>query len=540
MKAIDVMGFAGSMAAGIDQAGFEVIAKREPTAFKGFGVESMTYNMPWVEAQVSDFTDWDLPPEPVELVYGCPPCSGFSALSIINAAVHKDSKSTLYGADADINECMQWFVDYASRVKPPVAIFESVGPAFKVGRAWMESLFYRLREQTGLDYKLYHVNMDGGKVGADVIRRRYFFVATLQPFGIGLEFVEPRSFMEVVGDIADATDEDDTDWGHYTDRGGGVARTARTIEWLEERGLEWKQGTRLPDNIPDDLEPPDFWYKERASTRSKRFDPRIYSHWFSTDAFSPLRWRADKPMGVVVAATLFRAVHPTAPRNLTYREAARFMTLPDTWSLRVLTEKNRPAELGKAVPTGAAKWIGHWAKMSIEGTPGEYAGMDTDDPNIRIITVNNRDSIARAQKGDSAEGHAFWDESITSDPDPALWLVDRKARPSEWWQRDDELGIFVPKPGDRPKRTPVRTTSRVSQAPRTIKSAPPAKAASNIDRIQPEAVQALLDDLGLSKEQAAEKLGVSVSRVRELTTHARPKSWLNAERWDQVQEVLGG
>ena len=29
--------------------------------FKGFGVASMTYNMPWVETQVSAPEDWDLP-----------------------------------------------------------------------------------------------------------------------------------------------------------------------------------------------------------------------------------------------------------------------------------------------------------------------------------------------------------------------------------------------------------------------------------------------------------------------------------------------
>jgi hypothetical protein len=31
---------------------------------------------------------------------------------------------------------------------------------------------------------------------------------------------------------------------------------------------------------------------------------------------------------------------------------------------------------------------------------------------------------------------------------------------------------------------------------------------------------------------------VSPSRINELTTHTRPGSWLNAARWEEVQEVL--
>src|SRR5688500_11615767 len=73
MKAVDVMGFAGSFAAGVDQAGFDIVSKREPAKFKGFGMDSVLHNMPWIDGQVAEPEDWDLPAEDVELVYGCPP-----------------------------------------------------------------------------------------------------------------------------------------------------------------------------------------------------------------------------------------------------------------------------------------------------------------------------------------------------------------------------------------------------------------------------------------------------------------------------------
>ena len=69
----------------VRRAWFDVIAKREPAKFKGFGMNQVLYNMPWVEGQVAPQEDWDLPPESdIDLVYGCPPCSGFSQLSYIN------------------------------------------------------------------------------------------------------------------------------------------------------------------------------------------------------------------------------------------------------------------------------------------------------------------------------------------------------------------------------------------------------------------------------------------------------------------------
>lgn len=532
LLAADVMGFAGSMAAGVDQAGFDIIAKREPSKFNGFGMESFLYNMPWVDGQVAPADEWELPAEPVDLVYGCPPCSGFSQLSSVNTKVYEHTGTTYRGADAEINVCMEWFVDYVARAKPKVAIMESVGPAFKLGRDWMESLWSRLRDRSGLDYDLTHVNMNASLVGGDVIRPRYFFVAHLQPFGVGLNFVEPRPMGEVLADLGDE-EEDDTDWGHRTRRTRSTERITETIRWLQERGRDWEPGTRLPQNT-EGLEPPEMWMKPANQVRPVKregFDPRVYSHWYSTDPFSPVRWRADKPFGVIVAASLDRAIHPTAPRPLTFREAARLMSIPDTWSMRVLVERNRPDELGKAVPSASAKWVAHWAKMSIEGTPGEYAGYDTEVPGVRVIQVQRQKEVdAILDSPDDLD--VFHPPATVSDPDPALWLIDRKARPDEWWQRDDELGIFLPKPGAARTSKPKPGTTRRAQ------SATARRGASTIERVAPEVVQAFLDELGLTKQQAAEKLGVSVSRIGELVGNHRPNSHLNADRWESVQEAL--
>jgi site-specific DNA-cytosine methylase len=532
------MGFAGGFAVGVDQAGFEVVSKREPAKFNGFGMPQVLYNMPWVDGQVAVPEDWDGPIEPdIDLVYGCPPCSGFSQLSYINTV----TAGAIVGPDAPINECMTWFVDYAARVRPQTVVMESVAVAFKNGKLFMEALWERLREKSGMDYMMTHVVMNNSLIGGDVVRPRYFMVAHTEPFGVGMEFVVPRTMMEVLGDLPAEDEWDDPDWAHHTIRGTAVDRWRKTFEWLHENGREWRQGSRLPDNV-EGLEPPDFWLRPDGQIlkRNQTGFP-VLSHWYSSDPFSTYRWTADRPFGVIVGDSLNRAMHPTAPRPITFREAARLVSLPDNWSLRKLVEANSGAELGKAVTSAAGKWIAHWARMSIEGTPGEYAGIAQDyDPRIRVIDVRDQrrvDDILRDRPRD-----AFYeDDGTLADPSPATWIIDRKQRPDEWWQRDPVGSGAIDASDVRSEPVP---------APRTRRAAAPGPAktdlaagngrAGGIVRIAPERVAAVMSAAGIDKKEAARRLGVSVSRVNELTTHTRPKSWLNADRWDDVKEKLRG
>lgn len=507
MKAIGVMDFAGGFAVGVSQAGFDYDQKREPDAFGGFGIEAVQRNFPRVSAQVAPPKDWELV-DGYELVFGCPPCAGFSQLSAANNTIHAGTGKNYRGADADINECMTWLVEYAAKVRPQVLILESVQAAYKIGRSWMESLWERLRDESGVDYRLTHVLMNAAIVGGDVIRPRYFMVASTVPFGVGMEYVKPRTFREVVGDLPDQTDDADLDWGHMTTGSPSSRRIRETILWLERQGREWRPGTRLPDNN-EGLEIPEWWLK----------NGKELSHWHSTDMFSPFRWRPDDPFGVITGGSLDRAVNAIHPRTLTYREAARLVSLPDDWSLEPIVRRRAGPELGKAVTGAAGKWIAHWARMAIEGTPGEYAGLPLA-PGVRVVDVTDTKRVLRALNEDVAEP-AWWTGIVpTSDPSPDRWLIDRRSRPASW-------------------AGPTTTTAPDRQArPQRPKQSTVAQPRADITRIAPETFQALLDELGISRAQAANALGVSTSRVAELTGHNRPGSWLNSTRWPEVQEAL--
>ena len=105
-------------------------------------------------------------------------------------------------------------------------------------------------------------------------------------------------------------------------------------------------------------------------------------------------------------------------------------------------------------------------------------------------------------------------------------------------------GVHPRDPREARAKTPEHEVARsVSPSPGPARSAQAASqrvAASSIARIQPEDVAALLESLGLTKGEAAVKLGVSVSRINEIIGTAHPGAWLPAARWSDVQEALRG
>jgi hypothetical protein len=236
-------------------------------------------------------------------------------------------------------------------------------------------------------------------------------------------------------------------------------------------------------------------------------------------------------MGVVTGGFMDRAIHPTEPRTFTYREGARFMGLPDTWSLAPIAGPKRDPWLGKAIPVASGRWIATWARAAIEGAPGEYAG-ELVEPKHRVVNVINADKVREIERH-GGDANVWW-------PDP----VDRPRIVYD----ANPIGRGVGRPGatfasSRP--APVAARGRraepVPTSPRTAPEAPKRREptiAAPIERVAPSVVAALLDELELTRAEAADALGVSRSRIAELVTDRKPGSWLNAARWDETQETL--
>jgi DNA (cytosine-5)-methyltransferase 1 len=393
--AVDVFGFAGGMTLGMVQSGVHLVGKRELPG--GFGVPNCLVN----RTLLGD--DWDAevgPPESwtvksVPIVFGNPPCSGFSVMT--------DKKHR--GMDAKINHCMHSFGEYAGKCRPIIAVFESVRPAFSNGRDLMQRLRVKLEEDTGLKYGLYHVMHNAYDLGGAAFRPRYFWVASQIPFGVNFPEIKQLPVLkDVIGDLAGLaitwqpqpyrreaswwsrsarSDLESVD-GHMT-RGGLATMRALDLLALAEEKLDgwpenWHIG-KVARHVYENLGYlPKSW--EHMTEKLVRID-------FHMGFTSLTRWDMNRPGRVITGGALNLVLHPTEPRCVTHREAARIMGFPDDW--RILPLKNNsglPLTWGKGITVQCGKWIGEQVINALDGSPGENTGIEIGEREYLIKSTN--------------------------------------------------------------------------------------------------------------------------------------------------------
>lgn len=389
---VDALGFAGGFTLGMVQAGFELVGKREMKG--GFGVPNCEANRGLLgdnwKAEATNPSHWSV--VATDVVAGNPPCSGFSGMS----AKH------FRGANSPINHCMWAFVEYAARVRPQVAVFESVQLAFTRpdGLALMRALRHDLEEKTGDQWTLHHVLHDAYSVGGVAHRRRYFWVATRVPFGIEWPHRDKLPVLDdAIGDLE-----------HQPEAWGATPRTSTPSWWAEPRtrddllvdghvsvrapliqrvvdlmsGVQWNDGehlARLARRYYDTYgRLPDSW---------RHTQEKVVKSNFNLGYNTPVRWIGDAPARVITGAGPIVAFHPRLPRPLTHREVARVMGFPDTWLIEPL--KNTPglvATWGKGITVDCGRWIGEWIHSTLDDNPGSYAGESIGDREFLIDCTN--------------------------------------------------------------------------------------------------------------------------------------------------------
>ena len=376
-RALDVMGFAGGFTLGVVQAGFELVGKRELKG--GFGVANCEANRHLLgsrwQTEVSHEGEWT--PVDAELVFGNPPCSGFSVMSA----------KTFRGADSKINHCMWAFVEYAARVRPQVAAFESVQQAYTSadGRVLMTSLRDRLDELTGWHWNLHHVLHNAYSVGGAAQRRRYFWVASRVPFGV--EEPDPRTRLpllrDVIGDLAQLGQTwlpqpyraSADPWAEPRRRTDGavdghvsldIPLTRRIRQLLD--AVDWKPGEALGDVLSR------YW--DEYGRLPNGFDEeKIVKNEFRVGYTTPTRWNGDNPARVITGGALQMVVHPWLDRTITHREAARVMGFPDDWLIEPLRGRSGlHLTWGKGITVDCGRWLGSWIKRALDGQRGSVAG----------------------------------------------------------------------------------------------------------------------------------------------------------------------
>lgn len=392
-RAIDCQGFAGGFTLGVAQAGFELVGKREMRG--GFGARNCEVNRrllrgPW-QTEAIEPEAWTVPAGGANLVFGNPPCSGFSVLS-----------SPRYrGVDSKINACMWSFAEYAARVMPQVAIFESVPLAFTQGHDLMRSLRARLEQLTGARWTLHHVLHNALSIGGPAMRKRYFWVASRVPFGV--ERVPPAripAFRDVVGDLATLPES----WGvqSYDRPGTWYSSRQRSASGLVDGHVAIDNPhTRRTRSLLADM---DWEPGEYAQLVTRRYYDRygklpdgwghIEEKLVKTDFFqgfnTPTMWNPDGHARVITGAGMLNGVHWSASRTFTHREVARVMGFPDDWLIEPL--RGSPGLFltwGKGITVDCGRWIARWAARALDGEPGSVSGEPIGDREYLIDVTND-------------------------------------------------------------------------------------------------------------------------------------------------------
>lgn len=392
MRAVDVESFAGGFTLGVSQAGFSLAGKRELPG--GFGVPSVKAN----EHNLNRDSDWHIEDGPQEswtplggisLLFGNPPCSGFSGVS----------DKAFAGVDSKINECMWELVRYGARLGgsdggwgPEVLIYESVQNAYSKGLTLLRGLHAYLRETTRQDYTLYHVLHNAAAIGGAAVRRRYFFVCARIPIGFAYDALDQVPLlMDSIGDLQ------------------GLENTIKPQPYTRE-ATWWSDSRRNPSDHVDGhlwfqpqyhrqaqalLDAPDGWRQGENLTAALRrwmserggwpsmdgpADDKFIAHYGAEGrnldfggAWQPERWRAEKMARVVTGGSAQRSIHPFEPRPLSLREMYRLQGFPDSWLIEpaVAMANANTATLwpGKGIPVDCGRWIANQARVALEGTP---------------------------------------------------------------------------------------------------------------------------------------------------------------------------
>lgn len=372
---IDLFSGAGGLSYGFEQAGCEIKLAIEKDAWAADTYKANHSNQNIIEADITALDDEYFAPYKgkIDIIMGGPPCQGFS-IAASNRRKMDDSRNSLY----------RHFLRVVSIVEPAVVLIENV----------KEIVGYKLPDGTKIveDIKKFFDNAGYGYdygilncrfYGIPQDRKRFFFVAVRREIlkdEIHLETLMEKyklpelSFNDAVSDLpivrarqfAEDTvlDYDQSPHNHFQEsmRIGSdciynhipMQHTEKTVQKFEF--LLAKNGEDLPEELK----------------------PRVRSH---TDIISDASYSQNhriidgRKVSPTITASFYSSfIHPSQPRNLTVREAARIQTFPDsfrfygkktTLSKKLLAKKGIYEELhldqfnqvGNAVPPLMARHL---------------------------------------------------------------------------------------------------------------------------------------------------------------------------------------
>ena len=333
LNAISFFTGIGGLLLGFRNTGFRMLASYDVKNSVERNLQNNFPGMPHVRSDVGSLTaktvQKDVASRRVDVVFGGPPCQGFSVFGnrrFVNTKNHKPDTD-------ERNELSLHYIKLAIGLAPKVIFFENVKGFLSTPRSSSSYLKHVEKRLRGAAYEFEHRIVNCAAYGVPQMRERFILVAWKK--GMVFHWPEPKHFAEpkswqrpyvTVGDVISDLMSPETHSLEFSH----VPMSHKPL--VVERYKLIPEGGRLPEmGFPDHL---------RKGYRSDNV--KNFSHVYR-------RLSMNLPATTMVPGHNAFPVHPLLPRTLTAREAARIQTFPDSMKF-IGTRQQQCTLVGNAVP----------------------------------------------------------------------------------------------------------------------------------------------------------------------------------------------
>jgi DNA (cytosine-5)-methyltransferase 1 len=348
---VDLFCGAGGMSLGFEQAGFDVVVAIDSDPLNTTTHEENFPDCRTITADISKLTGREvrafggIGDRHIDVLFGGPPCQGFSLIG------HRD-------AGDPRNMLLLEFARLAKELRPAYVVCENVaGLALGSARKTLESFARRL-VRAGYNVVRPIEVLDASHYGVPQHRQRVFVIASLRGLPIP-SYPVPQSgyslptVWDAIGDLVRAGVRSTDEYRGRLPKGSYYAATLRrnrtgaddfSRERVHRRRLT---GCSLTKHTDDTI----LRFKK---TRPGSYEPisRFYRLCRCGQA-NTIRAGTGSSHGSYTAA---RPIHPTQPRCITVREAARLHSFPD-WFRFNKTVWHGFRQVGNSVPPLLARTV---------------------------------------------------------------------------------------------------------------------------------------------------------------------------------------
>ena len=387
---IDLFAGAGGLSLGFEQAGFDVAAAVELDPIHAATHE---FNFPSCKvlcASVADLSGASLRKraglgnDEIDVVFGGAPCQGFSLMG----------KRAL---DDPRNHLVFHYVRLVQELQPKYCVFENVkGLTLGKHAQFLQELIEALNA-TGYQVLLPYRILNAADFGVPQHRERLFLIAARQDQALPrypMSMPERVTVAQAIGDLPEAEQFDrliDSDeiLAHWTTQ-SPYARRLRGLaidagDFSHPRAFD---ATRLTGSLRTDHT---ALSRERfASTVQGKTEAVSRFHKLHPDGLcNTLRAGTDSARGAFTSA---RPIHPTSPRVITVREAARLHSYPDWFRLHA-TKWHGFRQVGNSVPPLLGRAVATELLRAMNIIPERPTALQAlGDPNL--LHMNMREAAA--------------------------------------------------------------------------------------------------------------------------------------------------